>query len=338
MTVRPSLFARALKGGALTAGAYAATQVLRLASNLILTRLLFPEAFGLMALVSVVLVGLQMFSDAGIGPSIAQSPRGDDPEFLDTAWTAQVLRGVILWLGTLGLAGPVAALYDAPDLARLLPVAGLTLLIAGFNPTRIDTANRHLLLGRVTALDLVAQTIGIGAMVALALALGTVWALVIGAVAVIRLAPSFPPVAASPVGRWLAQVNLRVVLPYFAWFLLLAVLDIGFQWLATRAFGIPIPWEVLAARIPILYVVLSVPSLGGFGPRELTWAYLFSDYGPRDALIAYAFATNAIFLVLHILIGAVFLPQALSLIARIRAARASGEPLPEHLLHDPADP
>lgn len=182
MTVRPSLFARALKGGALTAGAYAATQVLRLASNLILTRLLFPEAFGLMALVSVVLVGLQMFSDAGIGPSIAQSPRGDDPEFLDTAWTAQVLRGVILWLGTLGLAGPVAALYDAPDLARLLPVAGLTLLIAGFNPTRIDTANRHLLLGRVTALDLVAQTIGIGAMVALALALGTVWALVIGAI------------------------------------------------------------------------------------------------------------------------------------------------------------
>ena len=73
-----------------------------LASNLILTRLLFPEAFGLMALGSVVLVGLQMFSDAGIGPSIAQSPRGDDPEFLDTAWTAQVLRGVILWLGTLG--------------------------------------------------------------------------------------------------------------------------------------------------------------------------------------------------------------------------------------------
>lgn len=182
MNVRPSLFSRALKGGALTAGAYAVTQVLRLASNLILTRLLFPEAFGLMALVSVVLVGLQMFSDTGIGPSIAQSPRGDEPDFLDTAWTAQVLRGVVLWLVTLGLAGPVAALYDAPDLAQLLPAAGLTLLIAGFNPTRIDTANRHLLLGRVTALDLIAQTIGIVAMVALALVLGSVWALVLGAI------------------------------------------------------------------------------------------------------------------------------------------------------------
>lgn len=164
------------------------------------------------------------------------------------------------------------------------------------------------------------------------------WALVLGAILMVRLAPALPAVARSPLGRWLSHVNLRVLMPYFAWFLLLAALDIGFQWLATRAFGIPIPWEVLAARIPILYVVLSVPSLGGFGPRELTWAYLFSDFGSRDALIAYAFATNAIFLVLHVVIGVVFLPQALSLIARIRKARAAGEPLPEQLLHDPSDP
>ncbi|THD83635.1 polysaccharide biosynthesis protein [Aliigemmobacter aestuarii] len=179
---RPNLFARALRGGALTAGSYAITQVLRLASNLILTRLLFPEAFGLMALVSVVLVGLAMFSDVGIGPAIAQNRRGDDPDFLDTAWTINVGRGVFLWLATCALALPAAALYGAPELALLLPAAGLTLLVAGFNPTRIDTANRHLLLGRVTALDLIAQVIGIVAMILLALAMRSVWALVIGAI------------------------------------------------------------------------------------------------------------------------------------------------------------
>jgi hypothetical protein len=54
----PSLFQRALTGSMLTAGSYAVTQGMRLVSNLILTRLLFPEAFGVMALVSVVLVGL----------------------------------------------------------------------------------------------------------------------------------------------------------------------------------------------------------------------------------------------------------------------------------------
>ncbi len=176
------LFARAMRGSAITAASYGFAQAMRLGSNLILTRLLFPEAFGMMALVSVFLVGLAMFSDVGIGPAISQSPRGDERAFLDTAWTIQVIRGAGLWLAACALALPVARLYDAPELARLLPAAGLTLLIAGFNPTRIDTANRHLLLGRVTALDLASQVIGIVAMVLLGLATRSVWALVLGAI------------------------------------------------------------------------------------------------------------------------------------------------------------
>ncbi|TXI06600.1 MAG: polysaccharide biosynthesis protein [Pseudorhodobacter sp.] len=176
------MFQRALTGSMLTAGAYAVTQALRLVSNLILTRLLFPEAFGVMALVSVVLVGLSMFSDMGIGPAISRHPRGDEPAFLDTAFTFDVVRGLALWLLTCALAWPMAQLYDAPELMQLLPAAGLTLLIAGFNPTRIDTANRHLLLARVTLLDLLAQVIGIASMIALAFVLQSVWALVIGAI------------------------------------------------------------------------------------------------------------------------------------------------------------
>lgn len=177
----PSLFRRALSGSLLTAGSYAVTQGLRLVSNLVLTRLLFPEAFGVMALVSVALVGLAMFSDMGVGPAISQHRRGDEGDFLDTAFTINVLRGLVLWLGTCALAWPMAQFYGVPELAHFLPVAGLTLLIAGFNPTRIDTANRHLLIGRVTALDLAAQVIGILSMIGLALWWPSVWALVIGA-------------------------------------------------------------------------------------------------------------------------------------------------------------
>ncbi|MDZ4137233.1 MAG: oligosaccharide flippase family protein [Paracoccaceae bacterium] len=178
----PALCARALRGSAITAGSYALSQGLRLISNLMLARLLFPEAFGLMALVSVGLVGLMMFSDVGIGPAISRSPRGDNTAFLNTAWTLQVLRGAVLWAATGAFALPLAWVYAAPELALLLPVAGLALFIAGFNPTRIDTANRHLLLGRVTALDLASQAIGIAVMVALAFATRSVWSLVLGAV------------------------------------------------------------------------------------------------------------------------------------------------------------
>lgn len=176
------LMARVARSASWIVLGYGASQAIRLASNLILTRLLFPEAFGLMALISVVTVGLTLFSDVGISPSIAQSKRGDDPAFLNTAWTIQVIRGFVLWAVACGLAYPVALFYDQPDLAFYLPMAALALVIAGFNPTRIETAHRHLLMGRLTALDLLSQVIGVAAMIVLALILQSVLALVIGGV------------------------------------------------------------------------------------------------------------------------------------------------------------
>lgn len=136
----------------------------------------------MMALVQVFLIGLMMFSDVGIGPAIAQNRRGDDVAFLNTAWTLQVVRGALLWALACGIAAPVAWFYEVPQLAQLLPVAGVALFTAGFNPTRIDTATRHLLLGRVTGLDLASQVVGVAVMVVLAAVTGSVWALVAGSV------------------------------------------------------------------------------------------------------------------------------------------------------------
>lgn len=176
------LMARVLRSASWLMIGYGGSQALRLAANLVLAHLLFPEAFGLMALVTVVTVGLSLFSDVGIGPSIAQNARGDDPEFLNTAWSIQVLRGFGLWAMTLVLAWPMAWFYGAPELLYYLPIAGIGLAIAGFNPTRIETAHRHLLVGRVTLLDLAAQCLGVGTMVLLAWASGSVIALVLGGV------------------------------------------------------------------------------------------------------------------------------------------------------------
>ncbi|MEY8841178.1 oligosaccharide flippase family protein, partial [Cribrihabitans sp. XS_ASV171] len=79
--------------------------------------------------------------------------------------------------------GPIASFYGEPDLARYLPIAALSLVLAGFNPTRIETANRHLLVGRLIGLDLSAQVIGAIFMVGAALILQSVMALVLGGVA-----------------------------------------------------------------------------------------------------------------------------------------------------------
>ena len=49
---------KALRGSALTMFSFGGMQAIRLASNLILTRLLYPEVFGLMSLIMVIIQGL----------------------------------------------------------------------------------------------------------------------------------------------------------------------------------------------------------------------------------------------------------------------------------------
>lgn len=188
-TDRPALSQRLRQGSVITILGFGGAQALRLCSNLVLTRLLMPEAFGLMSLVTVLLVGLKLFSDIGLGQSILRSPRGDDPVFLDTAWSLEVIRGFALWLIACLLAWPVARFYELPGLVAILQVSAIILAITGFEPTRVDTAARHLQLGRVTIFDLSSQIVATAVMIILAYATGSVWSLVLGQLvgAVLRL-------------------------------------------------------------------------------------------------------------------------------------------------------
>jgi len=161
---------------------YGSAQVIRFGSNLVLTRLLFPRAFGLMLLLNVFIQGLQMFSDLGVGASIIQNKRSD-AAFLNTAWTIQIARGLFLWLLTLLLAWPFSAMYGEPQLMWMLPVAGLAALIDGFVSTAMNTANRDLRLARLQILELGVQVLAALVMIAGAWATRSVWALLAGMIA-----------------------------------------------------------------------------------------------------------------------------------------------------------
>lgn len=161
---------------------YGTAQVLRLLGNLILARLLLPDAFGMMALLSILMQGLTMFSDVGIGASIIRSERVDDPNFINTAWTIQVIRGIGLWLGACLLAIPFAQFYDEPAFNLLVPVLGLSALFAGLNSTAIFVENRALRLKRVIFLELSSHFCSLVVMVVWAYHVPSVWALVGGGV------------------------------------------------------------------------------------------------------------------------------------------------------------
>lgn len=163
------------------------------------------------------------------------------------------------------------------------------------------------------------------------------WSCVVVGGLLLAWSPSARIPGLSRVARWLEQVPPRRLLPFFGWFAGLAAFDVVIQGIASRAFGVPIPWIELVARIPILYLALTIPSVGNFGVREFTWGTLFEHVGSQDALFAYAFATNTVFLLLNILIGVICLGRALDLLAEVRRARREGK-LPAPLLHDATDP
>lgn len=178
-----SLKSRALRGSLWTILGHGASQVMRFISNPILSRLLIPAHFGIVSIVGTFITGLQALSDVGIEHAIIQSKRGDDKDFLNTAWTLHILRGFVLWLLSCLLAWPLAKIYDQEILLWLMPLAGLGPLLNGFNSTAMFTLNRHLNVGKPMILGLVGQVVTVGATIVLAWWKAGPWAIVGGGLA-----------------------------------------------------------------------------------------------------------------------------------------------------------
>ena len=187
-----SLRSRVLRACNWTVGGHIAGQVLRLGTNLVMTRMLVPEMFGILALANVIMFGLQMISDLGLRQNIVQSQRGNDPAFLNTAWTIQILRGVLLWLTTLSLSlgihllaqlhwWPAGSVYTESVLPYVIACLSFSVLLSGFESTKLATAGRNLVLGRVTLIEFLSQIAALASMLAWASIDRSIWALVIGA-------------------------------------------------------------------------------------------------------------------------------------------------------------
>jgi len=147
--------------------------------------------FGVMAIGNLIFAGLSMFSDFGLKLNIVQSTRGSDPAFLNTAWVVQIARGVVLWVMALCLAmflflaGRVGALssgtaYADPRLPYVIAIMSLSVLINGFQSTKLFEASRNLSIRHITGLGIVAQITGLICMVAWGLIDRSIWALVAG--------------------------------------------------------------------------------------------------------------------------------------------------------------
>ena len=124
-----------------------------------------------------------MFSDIGVGASIIQNKRGNDPVFLNTAWTMQFIRGIILWLLCLIISWPVSIFYHDDRILWFLPIISLTTIIAGLNSTAIFTLHKQLSVGKLTVCELGTQIISTVVMILWAWVNPSIWALIVGSLA-----------------------------------------------------------------------------------------------------------------------------------------------------------
>lgn len=154
-----------------------------------MARLLVPEMFGVMVIATTVAVVLALLSDMGLRQNIIQSKRGDDPAFLNTAWTVQILRGFILFALSLLVAGfawfaqainlsPAGSTYAAPELPLVLAVTGFSAIINGFQSTKLALAFRSFQQNKVVLIELAAQIIGLLVMLGIGYFTGSIWSLV----------------------------------------------------------------------------------------------------------------------------------------------------------------
>jgi O-antigen/teichoic acid export membrane protein len=164
---------------------------LRFGSSLIMTRLMMPEAFGIIAVVTSISLVAALLSDVGIRQSVVNSPNGDDQRMLDTAWSMQIVRGMIIWVLCLLLASSIyqfnksgwlanGSVYSEEILPLLLAVSSFNSVILGFESTKRYTQERRLEQKPVVLIETTSSTLGILTTVLLGYLTGSIWSIIFG--------------------------------------------------------------------------------------------------------------------------------------------------------------
>lgn len=155
------------------------TAFLRLGSNLVLTRLVAPEAFGVIAIVTSVLYVLTMMMDFGIGSFITRHKTADD-RLLETVWTVRFIRNVFLAILIFLGADEFAALYANPEVADAIRVSALLVLLSAVEPLSYATAQRERRVLRLSFIEFARFLITTGVTLIAAYYLRNYWAILIG--------------------------------------------------------------------------------------------------------------------------------------------------------------
>lgn len=112
--------------------------------SIILARLLDPDVYGTVALLTVFTTILNVFVDSGLGNALIQKKNADQLDF-STVFIVNIIMCVVLYLLLFASSPFIANFYNDPQLTPLMRVLGLTLIIAGIKNIQQAYVSRHLM-------------------------------------------------------------------------------------------------------------------------------------------------------------------------------------------------
>lgn len=159
---------------------YGLTAIVKLGSSLILTRLLNPEAYGVVAILLSVAFMLELISDVGTIGLLIRHPRGSEPRFIHTLWTIRLLRSALNFVLLYALAPRISELYETPLLADALRTFSFTFLLGGLQSMSFVIAQRDQRSRILNYAELVTNIAMTAAVIALATVLKDHYAFIYG--------------------------------------------------------------------------------------------------------------------------------------------------------------
>jgi O-antigen/teichoic acid export membrane protein len=174
------------------------SRLLQLGVFAVLTRLVAPDMFGVVALAMSVIAVLQVVVDSGFSKALVQLKTLDAKDASTAFWTSLALAAALY--GGLFLSAPaLAGLLGNESLAAVLQVLGLALPLGALSQTPVALLERELQFKILSLRQVFASLVGSLAAIAVAIAGGGIWALVTQAIA--TAAASFVALWASTAWR-----------------------------------------------------------------------------------------------------------------------------------------
>lgn len=168
----------AARGAGVTVASQGGKLLILLASTAVLSRLLSPADFGLLAVVlSVVALG-ELLRDLGLPLAAVQAASLTRQQRVNLVWMNGIL-GVMCAVVLVLVAPALAALFSDPRLTDVLRAVAPVFVLSGFSAQFRAEITRSMRFGRLALIELLPAALGLAVAVVAATVTGSYWALVL---------------------------------------------------------------------------------------------------------------------------------------------------------------